>query len=127
MLNFYDRFKWSIMALAQKPEIQVSLFPHGSYIGEEIILEYDEAVGANLEKINSNGLSSTQLHAIKQLDQYILDHCGNDFEDLWLNNENLTSKEWEIIRILAKNIIEVMNWELEVPKELYDHVIYTNK
>lgn len=127
MLNSYDKFKWSIMALAQEPNTQIGLFPPNSYIGEEIILEYDEAVGENLEKLNLNSLNSDQLHAIKLLDQFILDHSGENFEDLWLNNENLISKEWEIIRTLAKNFIDAMGWQLDVPKQLYDQVINLNK
>lgn len=127
MLNLNDKFNWSIMALAQQSEVQFSLLPPGSYVGEEIILEYDEAVGEDLKNLNLNNFSLAQVNAIKELDQYILDHSGKNFEHLWLNNDNLNSEEWEKIRILAKNIILLMNWKLSVPKKLYDQVLYLSK
>ena len=49
---YFDKFKWSLMALASSSCVQKNLFPENSMVGEEIVLEYEEAVGENLERIH---------------------------------------------------------------------------
>ena len=49
---YFDKFKWSLMALASSSCVQKNLLPENSMVGEEIVLEYEEAVGENLERIH---------------------------------------------------------------------------
>lgn len=122
---YTDKLKWSLRALSHDPEIQKSLFPPNSIIREEIIMEYEEAVGMDFERINTIiGCTQEQFCSLKKLDDYLLELYREKGESVWLNNSELYSAEWDNIRVLARKALNAFGWSLDIPNPLYSKVIY---
>lgn len=118
---WYEKLKWSILALAQSPEIQKQLVSSEGMTGEEIILEFSDAID---EYYHSNPNSQNrQFILLKELDEYILSKSGNDYEHLWLDEKYLTCHEWETIRLMAKKIAMEFDWDIVCPSPLYSIII----
>ena len=125
---YFDKFKWSLMALASSSCVQKNLFPENSIVGEEIVLEYEEAVGENLERIHEYiDITEKQLVLLRDLDAYISGKSGEKYAYLWLENSSLDDSEWQEIRSLAMGVILAFHWEMETPKALYSEVINVNE
>ena len=125
---YFDKFKWSLMALASSSCVQKNLLPENSMVGEEIVLEYEEAVGENLERIHEYiDITEKQLVLLRDLDAYISGKSGEKYAYLWLKNSSLDDSEWQEIRSLAMGVILAFHWEMETPKALYSEVINVNE
>ena len=125
---YFDKFKWSLMALASSSCVQKNLFPENSMVVEEIVLEYEEAVGENLERIHEYiDITEKQLVLLRDLDAYISGKSGEKYAYLWLENSSLDDSEWQEIRSLAMGVILAFHWEMETPKALYSEVINVNE
>ena len=125
---YFDKFKWSLMALASSSCVQKNLLPENSMVGEEIVLEYEEAVGENLERIHEYiDITEKQLVLLRDLDAYISGKRGEKYAYLWLENSSLDDSEWQEIRSLAMGVILAFHWEMEIPKALYSEVINVNE
>lgn len=97
-------------------------------VGEEIVLEYEEAVGENLEKIHEYvDITEKQLCLLRNLDAYISSKSGEKYAYLWLENNSLNHFEWQEIRRLAMEVILAFHWDIETPKALYDELIDVNE
>ena len=125
---YFDKFKWSLMALASSSCVQKNLLPENSMVGEDIVLEYEEAVGENLERIHEYiDITEKQLVLLRDLDAYISGKSGEKYAYLWLENSSLDDSEWQEIRSLAMGVILAFHWEMEIPKALYSEVINVNE
>ena len=125
---YFDKFKWSLMALASSSCVQKNLLPENSMVGEEIVLEYEETVGENLERIHEYiDITEKQLVLLRDLDAYISGKSGEKYAYLWLENSSLDDSEWQEIRSLAMGVILAFHWEMETPKALYSEVINVNE
>ena len=125
---YFDKVKWSLMALASSSCVQKNLLPENSMVGEEIVLEYEEAVGENLERIHEYiDITEKQLVLLRDLDAYISGKSGEKYAYLWLENSSLDDSEWQEIRSLAMGVILAFHWEMETPKALYSEVINVNE
>lgn len=125
---YFDKFKWSLMALASSSCVQKNLLPENSMVGEEIVLEYEEAVGENLERIHEYiDITEKQLVLLRDLDAYISGKSGEKYAYLWLENSSLDDSEWQEIRSLAMGVILAFHWEMETPEALYSEVINVNE
>lgn len=125
---YFDKFKWSLMALASSSCVQKNLFPENSMVGEEIVLEYEEAVGENLERIHEYiDITEKQLVLLRNLDAYISSKSGEKYVYLWFENKSLDDFEWQEIRRLAMAVILAFHWKMEIPKTLYSEVINVNE
>ena len=110
---YFDKFKWSLMALASSSCVQKNLLPENSMVGEEIVLEYEEAVGENLERIHEYiDITEKQLVLLRDLDAYISGKSGEKYAYLWLENSSLDDSEWQEIRSLAMGVILAFHWEM---------------
>ena len=125
---YFDKFKWSLMALASSSCVQKNLFPENSMVGEEIVLEYEEAVGENLERIHEYiDITEKQLVLLRDLDAYISGKSGEKYAYLWLENSSLDDSEWQEIRSRAICVIVGCHGEMETPKALCGVVINGNE
>ena len=105
-----DRFKWSILALAQHADVQQALFPDFVPAGDELALNFEEA----LATIDRQGMAERQRSALDALDQKILSLSGQGNADFWLLPERLQhDDEWNAIRLLARAVAEAFSWEIE--------------
>ena len=127
-LYYFDHFKLFLFSLASSSCVQKNLLPENSMVGEEIVLEYEEAVGENLERIHEYiDITEKQLVLLRDLDAYISGKSGEKYAYLWLENSSLDDSEWQEIRSLAMGVILAFHWEMEIPKALYSEVINVNE
>ena len=103
-----------VQALAQPALVQVSLFPEFAVVGDELALQFDDALRA----YSASGLTAepSQLQSLKQLDDYLAELSGPENERFWLDRTVLFSDaRWHRIRDLARAVLASFNWPDETP------------
>jgi hypothetical protein len=103
-----------VQALAQPSPVQVSLFPDFAVVGDELALQFADALGA----YHASGPPDErgQLRCLKQLDDYITELSGPEDERFWLDRPALGSDvRWQRIRDLARAVLVAFNWPDEPP------------
>ena len=114
-----DRLRWSILALAQPAEIQLSLFPGFACTGDELALNLEHA----LEELNADvrEFSPDQQATLDALDAEIRKISGPHNADFWLEDDALRSHPtWDVIRRLAQTAAIAFGWGLEPPSPTED-------
>lgn len=103
------------MALASSAEIQDSLYPDSVAKGDELVLDYDEA----LKEIDLQAkLNEAQKAALNKLESYLNEHSGKDYEEMYCDTTSLyNDSRWEQIRRLAMEFIVSMGWQHELPSK----------
>ena len=114
-MNEVDSFKRALQALAQPASVQVELFPDFVAYGDELVLDYGEA----LERFgvqSRDSLTRAQRAALADLDSRITELSGPDNEAFWLTRDALfKDPRWEEIRQLAKAVLREFGWPNERP------------
>ena len=110
-----ESFKNTIMALASAAVVQDSLYPDYVAKGDELVLDYDEA----LKEIDiPSKLSKEQKSALNSLEKYLEEHSGEGFEEMYCETSSLyIDSRWDQIRKLALEFIKSMGWQYEVPNK----------
>ncbi len=108
-----NRLEWSILALAQPAEAQLSLFPDFVHKPDELVLNFEEALDGLLGC--EAQLTEDQWAAIRALDAPILAMSGGHHPDFWTEDALRSHPLWEEIRGLAKRTAEAFGWELRAP------------
>jgi hypothetical protein len=100
----------AIQALAQPADVQRALFPEFAAAGDELAIEFDEA----LKDFESHGTapSLVQAEAIRELDVYLEALSGPAHSDFW---DDLGDCRWERVRSLAASILVAFDWSNERP------------
>lgn len=100
----------AIQALAQPADVQRALFPDFVVVGDELAIEFDEA----LKGFRSDGpvLALAQTEAIRALDVYLEALSGPAHLDFW---DDPSDRRWERARGLAASILVAFNWPHECP------------
>lgn len=106
-----NEIKVVVQSLAQSCEIQKSLVPDFANVADELAVEWEMA----LEEIDDTLLTDKQKQAIKALDDYMLSISGPANIQYWNNEALCHSKEWDMMRSLAEDILCVMGWEKNIP------------
>ena len=108
-------FRNQILALASPANVQLSLFPQGVCIGDELVCDFDlhkEDFLANQQ------LTSEQLSAIQTLDAFLDGLSGSHNEVFWCDPEPLTDDpRWEQIRELSRHVLRSLNWNYSHPEK----------
>jgi hypothetical protein len=108
-----ERFKWSILALAQTADVQLALFPAFLPAGEELALSFEQGLG----EVDRESMTRSQKAALLSLDQLILSLSGESHADFWFEEEALRRDErWAEIRLLAKAVAAAFGWQVERPQ-----------
>lgn len=108
-----DRYKWAVQALSQPAEVQLLLFPDFAVVADELALEYEEAYNKLMETWPGT-FTHIQRVAVEQLEAHLLAMSGPNHLHLW-TDEGLLSEHWAECRRLARRVLEVMEWPLELP------------
>ena len=112
-MHNFKKIKWILQALAQPAHIQISLFPNFVNVADELALEWGECF--DLVNRKWDFFSSDQLMLIRSLDAQIVKMSGVFNISLW-NNEALSSAcEWQVVRQLAKELLDIFEWNFEEP------------
>jgi len=105
------------------PDDQATLFPDFVCLGDELVIEFDEAY----EPFKTDeAISIQQSSALADLDSFLEEHSGEQFERLYLSADGLREPEWNDIRSFAEKVLVTFNWPKVVPPSKSDHVIYVS-
>ncbi|MEG3145590.1 hypothetical protein U1839_13090 [Sphingomonas sp. RT2P30] len=109
-----DRLQWSILALAQPAEVQVTLIPEPFPKGEELALNFDQAMHDLRD--SSRDISAEERVALDALDELMTSLSGRHNADFWLDDRALhVDPRWEDIRLSARKAIKVFGWDFVAP------------
>lgn len=106
-----NEIKRIVQSFAQPGDVQKSLFPDFVNVADELAVEWEMA----LEGLNDTSLTDKQKQVIKALDDYMLSISGPANIQYWNNEALCHSKEWDMMRNLAEDILCVMGWEKNIP------------
>ncbi|HYO74655.1 MAG TPA: hypothetical protein VEU33_52145 [Archangium sp.] len=110
-------FKWSVRALAQEADVQASLFPGQVWIGDELVLEFDE----HRSKLAEEGLSAhfapAEVERIEALDRLFQEMTDANDLSLWQTEEALVSPPWNEVRRAARELLEEVGWPTSPPPQ----------
>ena len=106
------KLKNTLMALAAPALVQDSLYSDSVDKGDALVLDYEEA----LNEIDVSGLTEKQTKALQQLESFLEENSGDEFEEMYCDTLSLYSDQrWKEIRLLATSFIKSMDWEIEKP------------
>lgn len=106
--------EWSVRALAQPADIQLSLFPDFVCKGDELALSFEDGLYELVG--HEDEINEEQKAAIQALDALITALSGKHNADFWINDDAVRSDErWERIRVLARRAIEAFEWDPQAP------------
>ena len=109
-----DEFKRTVMALASAPEVQDQLFPDFVCKGDELVVEFDDALVAWR---NNCAATEAQRRAVASLDFFINEHSGVDYSETYTERSSLfVDPIWVKIRALSYEVLEAFEWNYETPK-----------
>jgi hypothetical protein len=112
--NLLLQFAMALQALAQPHNVQETLSPEFVCVGDELVLEFDEAWGF-LQKSYTGVLSTRKLRLISDLNNFLLSVSGEPFSRLYLSKAGLLEPEWDTIRLKAQTILKAFGWPNEPP------------
>ena len=110
-----EEFYRVVQALAQSPDVQSNLFPDFVNVADELVLDWGDVVESEYFLQIKKGFSSEQQQAISGLESYINEISGKNIDTVWTTEAIYTSEEWVRIRNLAKEVIQLMGWDLDIP------------
>jgi hypothetical protein len=103
-----------LQALAQPAAEQVSLFPEFAVIGDELALQFDDALHAY--HASASTPDPIQLESLRLLDDYLTELSGPEEDRFWLERAALASDpRWEQIRDLARAVLAAFAWPDKPP------------
>jgi hypothetical protein len=102
-----------VQALAADAADQVRLFPAFVMVGDELALDFEEAMRSCRPAIA--GLSERKRAAIDALDQQITALSGAWNEAFWSTDGVMSDPRWEQIRARAREVLLACGWAVEVP------------
>ncbi len=100
-----ERLRESVQALAQPPEAQRALFPDFVVLGDELALDFDEALRAH--RRDADPPSPHQAAALGELDDHLSALSGPAHLDFW---EDPSDPRWEHVRALAARVLDAFGW-----------------
>lgn len=119
-----DRFKWSILALAQSASVQIGLFPDFVCVGDELALNFENG----LLEVDSSNFTENQRTAVSELDQLLLSLSGDDGTGFWFDKSALNSdSRWNDLRASARKAAEAFDWPIVPPSPSDDIYIGAEK
>jgi hypothetical protein len=108
-----DRLKWSVLALTQPAEIQLSLFPDFVCKADELALNFGEGL---LELAGyQDQITAEQSSAIDALDKLIVAKRGQAELDFWTDDAVRSHASWEEIRVSARAVADAFGWKIQAP------------
>lgn len=115
--------KRCVQALAQPAAVQRALFPSFAVVGDELVLEFDDALrGWRAEQRTA---TEAQLATLSELECLIEHLSGPLNEDFWLDPVQLdVDARWEDLRLLARAACAAFGWPVQIPDK--NGAVYVN-
>lgn len=108
------RIEWAVRALAQDARTQRALFPDFVCKGDEMALDFEEALRAVLSE--GTDWTQEQVASLLKLDGFIESCSGLANQELWLDENVLDSSPiWAEIRRIAAEVVALMGWPTSPP------------
>jgi hypothetical protein len=103
-----------VQALAQPAAVQISLFPDFAVVGDELALQFDDALQAY--RASEPEGADRKLGSLKTLDDYLAKVSGPGDERFWQDRAALASDlRWQRVRELARAVLGAFAWPDEPP------------
>jgi len=117
------RFEWSVRALAQEAETQMTLFPSFACVADELALEFEECLIGFTAAGRLSALHVDQSRLLTELDAKLTAMSGPLHASLWTDEAMRVAPEWADLRAAAKALLDAMGWSrLPPPGERYLYV-----
>jgi len=98
-MDVTEQLKRAVQALAQPAHIQIELFPNFVAVGDELAIDFSEALEAFVVS-GALHLKRHQSAAVTRLDAELARWSGPAHAEMWVNPDLLASdKRWESIRL----------------------------
>lgn len=108
--TFEVLLRQAVQALAQPSDVQESLFPKFVAVGDELALQFDDALsGFNA---HHDRVTEAQRTVLNALDEYLTSLSGPKHADFW---DDLTDARWAEVRVRAASVLDAFEWPLEIP------------
>jgi hypothetical protein len=120
----FERLKHSVQLLASSPQIQLQLLPPFVCKADELALDFDHWLEVTLDKYKSD-LSLDQLSALKTLDEK-MHWLTADGKEHWTDEAVRNSPQWECIRSIAANALQIFGWAAETPPSYAHEYVSTD-
>ena len=111
-MDVLRQLEWSLQALAQPGDVQLSLFPRDVVIADELALEFDNWY--RTAKQDATRYSPEQAGALGALDAKLQCMSGIG-KPHWSDHALCHDPEWEDIRRLARLALHVFGWKDAAP------------
>lgn len=115
MSNYMCLLEWSVRALAKPAEIQLRLFPEFVCVADELALDFDEHYEGVTISSQLGSLNPAQRTALKRLDVQLSLMSGPENKILWTDEALRSALEWELVRSIAAEVLDLMRWPSEPP------------
>jgi len=103
-----------VQALALPASVQVSLFPDFAVVGDELGIQFGDALVAY--RSSAATPVSAQTIALKQLDEYLSQLSGEENSSFWVDPSALVfDARWQRVRDLARAVLSTFGWPDEPP------------
>jgi len=117
--NFGELIK-TLITLSSNSERQAEIIGYGA-ICDEMAIDFESYFTSVVESyINFNLLTNLQLEKLNELDLFLDNRSEDGLKGIWNNFSLDTSQEWELIRVMAKDILELLEMgdlKLEIKRE----------
>jgi hypothetical protein len=112
-MNSEFKLEWSVRALAQRADIQTSLFPEFACVADELALEFETSLKqARDEQVQMSQEASDRL---EELDAALAAISGPHNQEFWEDEALATRREWADIRTCAESVCLAMGWPTDPP------------
>lgn len=100
---------WSLQALAQPADVQLSLFPNNVHKSDELMLEYDHSLILVKGEVWPT-LSPCQTDALIKIDEKMTDMTKVPDPEYNPEEGLRSDPDWEALRVMAKWALSTFNW-----------------
>ena len=109
-----ERLRWTLQALAQPAEIQLTLFPSFVCVPDELALEFEQHY-CNGPPSDRALWSASQLAALHKLDALLESMSGHEHAGYWTLSALRDSDLWVRVRRLAMDSLVEFGWPAAPP------------
>jgi len=97
--------QWALQALAQPAEVQLTLFPDFVCKTDELALDFDNALGATSDLLNSE-----QRECLRPIDKVLDEFSGEANASYWSEDALRNNSLWSYVRNMARHALELFGW-----------------
>ena len=114
--QLFARMVEVLRLLASKPDIQLGCFPSFVHQVDEIALTFDEVMVMISEVAPPGIFNESERDVLDRIDSLLAEMSAEPDKDFWTPVGLRTSATWELIRVMAKGLLDELAIPLERPR-----------